>query len=81
MGWGREGEGSGLGGQGGCDRRIEKFLGKFTKKNFRGGSVGGGGVRVDVNEELKFLCKFKKKKMGGGGGGVRVDEKEELKFL
>ena len=83
MGWGREGEGSGLGGQGGCDRRIEKFLGKFTKKNFRGG--GGsvwGGVRVDVNEELKFLCKFKKKKKKlGGGGGVRLDESEELKLL
>ena len=52
LGWGREGEGegSGLGGQGGCDRRIEKFLG--------GGSGGwgwGGGVRVDENEELKFL--------------------------
>ena len=49
--------------------------------------MGGGGVRVDVNEELKFLCKFKKKKIGGGGlgggvgGGVRVDENEELKFL
>ena len=28
----------------------------------------GGGVRVDVNEELMFLCKFKKKKFGGGGG-------------
>ena len=29
------------------------------KKNFLGGGVGGrgrvGGVRVDVNEELKFL--------------------------
>ena len=41
---------------------------------------------MDVNEELKVLCKFKKKKMGGGGqggwvGGVRVDENEELKFL
>ena len=97
LGWGTKGEGSGLGGQGGCDRRIEKFLGKFTKKNFRGGGVGlggggGGGVRLDVNEELKFLCKFKKKKKlwGGGGGqgcgvwgggGVRVDENEELKFL
>ena len=40
-----------------------------------GGRFGGGGVRVDVNEELKFLCKFKKKKWGGvrgvglGGGG------------
>ena len=68
-----------MGGQGGCDRRIEKFLGKFTKKKIQGGGVGlggggggGGGVRVDANEELKFLCKFKKKNIfffGGGGGG------------
>ena len=40
----------------------------------RVGGVGGGraGVRVDVSEELKFLCKFKKKYFffwGGGGGG------------
>ena len=72
-GWGREGEGEGLVGQGGCDRRIEKFLGKFTQKKIQGGGGGrfggGGGVRVDVNEELKFLCKFKKKKKLGGGGG------------
>ena len=89
LGWGREGEGSGLKGQGGCDRRIEKFLGKFTKKNSGGGgSVWGGGVRVDVNQELKFFGKFKKKKWGGGGGsmggpgwGVRVDVTEELKVL
>ena len=59
-----------------------------------GGGVGEdrvGGVRVDVNEELKFLGKFKKKKLGGGSGvwlggggrvgGVRVDVNEELKFL
>ena len=51
----------------------------------RGGRVGGGGVRVDVNEELKFFTKFTKKNRGGvgrgggqvGGGsgwwGVRVD--------
>ena len=35
-----------------------KFLGKFTKKKFRGVSVlgcSGWGVRVDVNQELKFL--------------------------
>ena len=32
-----------------------------------GGGVGLGGVRVDVNEELKFLGKFKKKNWGGGG--------------
>ena len=50
-----------VGGQGGCKRRIEVFV-KFQKKNFfflgGGGSWGvrlGGGVRVDVNEELKFL--------------------------
>ena len=37
-----------------------KFLGKFTKKNSGGGGKFGGGgsglgVRVDVNEELKFF--------------------------
>ena len=38
-----------------------------------GSGWGGGGVRVDVNEELKFLGKFKKK-IGGdvGSGGGRV---------
>ena len=57
-----------VGGQSGCERRIEVFV-KIQKKKFffwGGGSgggggvsgrdrVGGGGVRVDVNEELKFL--------------------------
>ena len=47
-----------VGGQGGCERRIEVFV-KIQKKNLGGGWVGGGsgsgsGVRVDVNEELKF---------------------------
>ena len=51
--------GSGLGGQDGCERRIEVFV-KIKKKKFFfwGGGKGGGsgwGVRVDVNEELKFL--------------------------
>ena len=62
MGGGVSGGGGvsvGLGGQSGCERRIEVFV-KIPKKNFFfwGGSVGGGvrgGVRVDVNEELKFL--------------------------
>ena len=55
------GGGVGLGGQSGCERRIEVFV-KIQKKKFflgGGGSVGGSGsgwgVRVDVNEELKFL--------------------------
>ena len=62
------GGGGGLGrGQCGFDRRIEVF-GKIHKKKFGGFGRGGGGgglgrvrvgfvrgVRVDVNEELKFL--------------------------
>ena len=55
-------EGSGWGGQGGCDRRS--FWENSQKKNSWGGGqfgggggvgLGGGGVRVNVNEELKFL--------------------------
>ena len=64
---GRRGEGSGLGGQDGCDLRIEVFV-RIQKKNIWGGS--GWGVRVDVNEELKFLGKLKKKQIEGGGGGA-----------
>ena len=60
---GRWGVGVGLGGQSGCERRIEVFVKIQKKKKFGGGSGGGGvggggvggGVRVDVNEELKFL--------------------------
>ena len=77
------GGGVGLGGQGGCERRIQVFW-KIHKQKFRGGGgvglggqVGregwvGVGVRVDVNEEVKFLGKFTKKNRGGGsswGGG------------
>ena len=50
-----------VGGQSGCERRIEVFV-KIQKKKFWGGVGGGGsvrgvggGVRVDVNEELKVL--------------------------
>ena len=53
--------GVGLGGQSGCKRRIEVFV-KIQIKNLGGGGGGGvggggvgGGVRVYVNEELKFL--------------------------
>ena len=69
-GGGRWGVRVGLGGQSGCERRIEVLLKIQKKKIFwffffggGGGSGGqwegsgwlGGGVRVDVNEELKFL--------------------------
>ena len=63
-GGGRWGGGRGrVGGQSGCERRIEVFVKTQKKKKFflggGVGSVGGGGVgrgdRVDVNEELKFL--------------------------
>ena len=57
--------GVGLGGQSGCEQRIEVFVKIKKKKIFfgggGGGSVGGGGggvgggVRVDVNEELNFF--------------------------
>ena len=54
-----------MGVQSGCEQRIEVFV-KIQKKKLGGGSGGGGvggsvggvwfgGVRVDVNEELKFL--------------------------
>ena len=77
-GGGGGGVGLGEGGQGGCERRIEVFV-KIQKKkiSFWGGGSGGGGgggrrgrvggVKVDVIEELKFLGKFTKKKLGGGG--------------
>ena len=67
---------------------------KIQKRNYVG--VGGRGcsgwrIRVDVNEELKFLWKFKKIFWGEGSGRggqvgsgwrrVRVDVNEELKFL
>ena len=48
------GGGVGLGVQSGCERRIEVFVKIQKKKIFFGGGMGGG-VRVDVNEELKFL--------------------------
>ena len=50
---------------------LKSFWENSQKKKFRGGGwFGGAEVRVDVNEELKFLCKFKKKKNSGGGGGM-----------
>ena len=47
-----------FGGQGGCEWRSKVFVKIQKKKKFRGGGgVGrcGGGVRVDVNGEVKLL--------------------------
>ena len=57
-GGGGSGGGGRVGGQGGCEQRIEIFV-KIQKKLGGGGSGQGGrvvgGVKVDVNEELKIL--------------------------
>ena len=70
LGWGREGEGSGLGGRVDVIEELKSFW-ENSHKKFQGGGSVWGGVRVDVNEELKFLCKFKKNFffLGGGSGG------------
>ena len=62
--------GSGCAGEGRCERRSEVFV-KIQKKKKQifggGGGVGLGGIRVHVNEELKFfLCVFF---WGGSGWG------------
>ena len=85
--------GVGLGGQSGCERRIEVFV-KIQKKNLGGGSVGGGGGRWrgqgGCERRIEVFVKIQNKKLGGGvgggggggsGWGVRVDVNEELKFL
>ena len=58
-GVGGRGRIGGGGGQGGCERRIEVFV-NIQKKKFGGGGGSGGsgwgaGVRMNVNEQLKFL--------------------------
>ena len=85
-----------MGGQSGCERRIEIFL-KIQKKKIWGGSGGrwGGGSgrgQGGCERRIEVFVKIQKKKFwgvggvsGGGrgrwGGGVRVDVNEELKFL
>ena len=60
----------GGGGQGGGERRIEVFV-KIKKKIFSGRG-SGRGVRVDVNEDLKFCENSTKNRGGGVGRDVRV---------
>ena len=44
--------GFGGGGQGGCERRIEVFVKKITKKTFGGGGVVSGGSGWGGGSEL-----------------------------
>ena len=82
-----------MGGQGGCERRIEVFV-KIKKKKILGGGVGVGlGGQSGCERRIEIFLKIQKKNLGGGGrgeggvggggvgGGVRVDVNEELKFL
>ena len=93
-GWdGGGGGGVGLGGQGGCEQRFEAS-GKIQKKNWWGGRgrVWAGG-RGGCDRRIEVFVKIQKKKnifwgevwgrgsSWGGGGAVRVDVNEELKFL
>ena len=57
---GSRGFGVGLGGQGGCDRRIEVF-GKIHKKK-NGGSGGGGGGQGGCVRRIEVFVKIQKKK-------------------
>ena len=72
------GVGVGLGGQSGCERRIEVFV-KIQKKNFFFGGVGGGGRwgvglggQSGCERRIEVFVKIPNKNYffwGGGGGG------------
>ena len=71
-----------MGGQGGCERRIEVFV-KIQKKKKNwgggwvrgGGRVGGGGGQGGCERRIKVSVKIQKKIFffGGGGGGGQVE--------
>ena len=72
-----------VGGQGGCERRIEVFV-KIQKKigGGSGGSGWGGGGQGGCERRIEVFVKIQKKNWGGGRGrgrvwGVRVDVNEE----
>ena len=83
-----------MGGQSGCERRIEVFV-KIPKKNLVGGGGGRGRGQGGCERRIEVFVKIQKKIFGGGGlgggsggqsegsgwGGVKVDVNEELKFL
>ena len=71
-----------MGGQGGCERRIEVFV-KIQKKHLGGGGRWGVGLggQSGCERRIEVFVKIQKKKNYGGGSvgesgsgwGVRVD--------
>ena len=59
--WGGRGR---VGGQSGCERRIEVFV-KIQKKKKK---IWGGGGRVGLGGQSGYFVKIQKKKNWGGGG-------------
>ena len=62
-----------MGGQGGCERRIEVFV-KIKKKNMGGGEFGGSGRsgwggQGGCDRRIEVFGKIHKKKIGGGREG------------
>ena len=53
--WGKCKKGGPVGGQGGCERRIELTVKMHNKLGGMVAAVGGGGVSVVVNHESKLL--------------------------
>ena len=60
-----------MGGQSGCERRIEIFL-KIQKKNFGGWGGGRGRGQGGCERRIEVFVKIQKKNIfwGGGGGSV-----------
>ena len=80
VGGGRWGVGVGLGGQSGCERRIEVFVKIQKKKKIffggggRGRSVWGGGRLMGqggCERRIEVFVKIQKKKIRGGVGWGR----------
>ena len=65
------GGGVGLGGQSGCERRIEVFV-KIQKKIILGGGGGGGvglGGQSGCERRIEVFVKIQKRFFFGGVGG------------
>ena len=82
------GVGVGLGGQSGCERRIEVFV-KIQKKKIGGGGgwVGGSGWggQSGCERRIEVFVKIQKKTFfflgGGGGGGGSVGSGERSGWM